>query len=66
MAMGSSLEAQFSSQPVILIHGLGSSKKDWQGVSQVLQSRGFAPLALDLLGHGDSAKPDDPSQYHVD
>jgi pimeloyl-ACP methyl ester carboxylesterase len=52
--------------PVVLIHGLGSSKKDWDGLVPALKAEGFYPLTLDLLGHGESAKPDDPSQYHVE
>lgn len=66
MKMDVCSNSQLDGQPVILIHGLGSSKKDWQGASQVLRARGFTPLALDLLGHGESPKPNDPSLYHID
>ncbi len=58
-------ESSPNGQPVILIHGLGSSKRDWDGLSPALLARGLTPLSLDLLGHGDSAKPDDPSKYHI-
>jgi pimeloyl-ACP methyl ester carboxylesterase len=43
-------------QPILLIHGLGSSARDWE-----LQVPAFAPqfqvIAADLRGHGRSAKP---------
>ncbi|MGD8815404.1 MAG: alpha/beta hydrolase [Anaerolineales bacterium] len=51
--------------PVILIHGLGGSRREWEAVIPILQAKGIKPLCLDLLGHGDNQKPTDPSQYHV-
>jgi len=41
---------------LLLLHGLGSTKKDWD--AQVpLFSRKYRVIALDLRGHGDSTKP---------
>jgi pimeloyl-ACP methyl ester carboxylesterase len=49
-----------------LIHGLAASLYEWTGLIPELASHGFAAHALDLLGHGESAKPDNPRLYHVD
>ncbi len=45
--------------PVILIHGLTASLHDWDDLIPVLTDNGYASYALDLLGHGDSPKPDE-------
>ena len=44
-------------QPIVLVHGLASSCHIWDLVAPIL-SRGFAVLALDLRGHGESGKPE--------
>jgi NAD+ synthase len=49
--------------PVILIHGISASLSDWSRLMPLLVSAGYQAVAVDLLGHGDSAKPDDPRQY---
>lgn len=51
--------------PVILIHGIAASLHDWDELIPELTQHGFASYALDLLGHGDSPKPDTRS-YHMD
>ncbi len=55
------LEVNFVSQghgtPIILIHGLAASLHDWDQLIPALVANGYATHALDLLGHGDSAKP---------
>lgn len=53
-------------QPVILIHGMAASLSDWNSLAPALASNDFAVYALDLLGHGESAKPDDPRLYHIE
>ncbi len=46
------------SQPtVLLIHGLAGTSKTWKAVMPQL-AEDFTVLAPDLLGHGESAKPD--------
>ena len=45
--------------PVVLIHGLGSSSDDWQLQIPVLTPR-FRVVAVDLRGHGQSNKPAGP------
>ena len=40
---------------VILVHMLGRSRRDWDGVAASLASAGIGALTLDLRGHGESA-----------
>jgi pimeloyl-ACP methyl ester carboxylesterase len=42
--------------PVILIHGIAASLRDWDDLIPDLSQRGYTCYALDLLGHGDSPK----------
>lgn len=41
---------------VILVHMLGRSRRDWEGVASRLAGAGIGALALDLRGHGDSSR----------
>lgn len=43
---------------VLLVHGLASNARLWDGVASALRARGDAVAAVDLRGHGRSAKPD--------
>src|SRR5258706_471544 len=52
--------------PVILIHGLAASIFDWVDLTPELVAAGYAVYALDLLCHGQSLKPRELDQYHVD
>ena len=52
--------------PVILIHGMAASLQDWDAYLPSLVSRGYRAIALDLPGHGESSKPEDAREYHVD
>jgi NAD+ synthase len=49
--------------PVILVHGISASLSDWSRLMPLLVSAGYRVIAVDLLGHGDSAKPSDPKLY---
>jgi len=49
--------------PVILLHGIASSVADWSRLMPRLVSAGYQAIAVDLLGHGDSAKPADAKWY---
>lgn len=53
-------------KPVILIHGLAASSLDWSELIPAITSRGYRAIALDLLGHGDSAKPDELDDYQAE
>lgn len=47
---------------VILLHDLGGNKSDWlasTGTYVALLERGYAVLAIDLRGHGETPLPDD-------
>ena len=46
-----------SGRPVVLIHGLRSSRYNWELVAPLLRQR-WRVLALDMRGHGESEKPD--------
>ena len=51
--------------PVVLIHGIAASLHDWDDLIPDLTKNGYASYALDLLGHGDSPKPDSRA-YQMD
>jgi pimeloyl-ACP methyl ester carboxylesterase len=44
--------------PFVLVHGLASNARTWDGVGAALTAHGHAAYAVDLRGHGRSAKPD--------
>jgi pimeloyl-ACP methyl ester carboxylesterase len=43
----------------LLVHGLASNARLWDGVAAELAAHGFASVAIDQRGHGRSDKPDD-------
>ena len=45
--------------PVLLVHGLASNARLWDGVALHLARRGHRVVAVDQRGHGRSSKPDD-------
>ena len=44
-------------KPVVLLHGLAGSKEMWLPLAEELAGNGWRVIALDLLGFGDSPKP---------
>jgi pimeloyl-ACP methyl ester carboxylesterase len=58
--------SQGSGSPVILLHGMAASFHDWKFLSPVLSDSGYLALAPDLLGHGESHKPEIPQAYTFD
>lgn len=53
-----STTAQSPGVPLLLIHGLASNARLWDGPARVLSAMGHAVTAVDLRGHGLSDKPD--------
>jgi pimeloyl-ACP methyl ester carboxylesterase len=51
--------------PVIMIHGIAASLHDWDDLIPQLTKNGYVSYALDLLGHGDSPKPNSRA-YQMD
>ena len=51
--------------PVVFLHGMGSSAATWSACMAILGDR-YEVIAIDLLGHGASPVPDDPSEYTRD
>lgn len=45
--------------PFLLVHGLASNARLWDGVATELAGRGHRVVAVDQRGHGQSDKPDD-------
>ena len=43
--------------PVVLLHGLASNARIWDGVAQRLAGAGMRVVALDQRGHGESEQP---------
>lgn len=49
-------ETRGAGDPVLLVHGLGSSTEDWEPQMEAL-ARDFRVVAYDVRGHGRTAKP---------
>ena len=57
---------QGEGDPIILTHGLAASLHDWDDLLPELAAAGYAGYTLDLLGHGESEKPERYHDYTVD
>ena len=55
--------ARGQGQPVIFLHGVAASLYDWDLLLPAVVEAGFRAFAIDLPGHGESEKPDDPDAY---
>ncbi|MFZ9628044.1 MAG: alpha/beta fold hydrolase [Ilumatobacteraceae bacterium] len=44
--------------PFVLVHGLASNARLWDGTAEALAAAGHTVAAVDLRGHGRSSKPD--------
>jgi pimeloyl-ACP methyl ester carboxylesterase len=54
---------QGQGDPIVLVHGLGSSLHEWDTVIPALAGAGYQSIACDLLGHGNSPKPKERREY---
>lgn len=52
--------------PVVLLHGVAASLRDWDRLRSTLDGHRYHFYALDLLGHGESAKPGQLAAYATD
>jgi pimeloyl-ACP methyl ester carboxylesterase len=57
-------EGDPAAAPFVLVHGLASNLRLWDGVAEELQARGHTVIALDQRGHGRSDAPE--SNYDMD
>ena len=48
---------------VVLVHGIAASNNDWVYMTPDLIDCGYRVIAPDLIGHGNSNKPQDPGCY---
>lgn len=51
--------------PVLLVHGLASNARLWDGVAADLAARGHRVVAIDQRGHGLSDKPDEGYDFET-
>jgi pimeloyl-ACP methyl ester carboxylesterase len=59
-------EPEMADVPVMLVHGFASSfERNWRelGWVDLLHDEGRTVIGVDLLGHGEAAKPSDPAAY---
>jgi pimeloyl-ACP methyl ester carboxylesterase len=59
------LEKRGQGDPIVFLHGMGSSSGTWAAQMAALEGR-FTVIAFDLLGHGQSPVPRDPTLYSRD
>jgi len=52
--------------PVLLLHGFTGSAESWSDVEGSLVNRGFAPVAVDLPGHGRDAGRKDADSFTLE
>lgn len=51
--------------PFLLVHGLASNARLWDGVAAELAARGYRVVAVDQRGHGRSDKPDEGYDFET-
>jgi pimeloyl-ACP methyl ester carboxylesterase len=52
-------------RPIVLIHGLLMNRRMFERLGPILADRGNRVIALDLLGHGRSDRPEDLQRYSM-
>jgi 2-succinyl-6-hydroxy-2,4-cyclohexadiene-1-carboxylate synthase len=56
------VEERGAGEPIVVLHGFTGCADSMAGVTEPLARR-FRTLAVDLVGHGASDRPDDPDRY---
>ncbi len=51
--------------PIVLLHGFTGSKSNWEFLTSKFATE-HTIIAPDILGHGNSDSPDDPSRYRME
>ncbi|WP_025729907.1 2-succinyl-6-hydroxy-2,4-cyclohexadiene-1-carboxylate synthase [Heyndrickxia ginsengihumi] len=51
--------------PVLCLHGFTGDGNTWKKMTDLLQSQ-YQVILVDILGHGQSAKPTDPNRYDIE
>lgn len=51
---------------VIFVHGASGSIYNWDKNIPAISQAGYSTFAIDLLGHGDSHKPEELEAYHIE
>lgn len=59
------VETSGTGVPIVLLHGFTGDTTIWQRIRPSLETS-HQVIAIDLLGHGESDKPDDVSEYHIE
>lgn len=59
------VERMGSGPPLVLLHGFTGSAMSWGPLAEMLAAR-FAVLAVDIIGHGASSRPDALDRYAID
>lgn len=60
LAADVSVPAAADGLPFLLVHGLASNARTWDGVADALVASGHPTVTVDLRGHGRSSKPEGP------
>lgn len=59
------VEAGQGGRPLLAVHGFTGSKEDFTPYFDRWAADGWHVASLDLRGHGESGKPDDPDDYSI-
>lgn len=59
------VDGSASGPPLLLLHGFTGSTRAWDEIRPALTA-GFRVVSIDLIGHGQSACPPDPTRYTLE
>lgn len=64
--MGVEQTGQQGQTPFVLLHGFTGSAASWSDLRTPLVALGLRVIAIDMLGHGQSDAPSDPTRYSIE